>query len=158
MVRTVAAIVAALAVAATAGVAAHGATTPSATPSANVVVVTTTADLINGRTSSLAALKAHPGRDGISLREALTAANKTKGSQTVYIMFNAALNSRTIELRTPLPTIHRNLCGRGSPVQLHGRVSRREARCVRAGWGELRFPLSGDSRVVSARGDRRPAG
>ena len=41
-------------------------------PSAAVLAVSTTADAINGQVSSPAALIAHPGPDGISLREAIT--------------------------------------------------------------------------------------
>src|ERR1700690_3938976 len=53
--------------------------------SSNVVVVTTTTDVVNGAVSSVAALNANPGADGISLREALMAADATGGSATVYI-------------------------------------------------------------------------
>ena len=76
--------------------------------SKTVVVVTNTSDRVNGRVSSIAALNAHPGRDGISLREALSAADKTKGSATVYIMFSHALNGQTITPRAELPSISRN--------------------------------------------------
>lgn len=61
--------------------------------SRNMVVVSTTADALNGVVSSLSALKAKPGRDGISLREALSAADRTGGSPTVHILFSAALTS-----------------------------------------------------------------
>jgi Divergent InlB B-repeat domain len=76
--------------------------------SSNVVVVTTTADVVNGDVSSVAALNANPGADGISLREALTAADATGGSATVYIMFSAALNGATIEVMSQLPPVHRD--------------------------------------------------
>jgi len=76
--------------------------------SSNVVVVTTTADVVNGDVSSVAALNANPGTDGISLREALLAADATGGSATVYIMFSAALNSQTIEVTSELPPIKRD--------------------------------------------------
>ena len=76
--------------------------------SSSVVVVTNTSDAMNGNVSSVAALNARPGRDGISLREALEAADHTRGSQTVYIMFSHALNGRTIEIRSELPPIHRS--------------------------------------------------
>ena len=85
---------------------AAGSSAPAVSP--NVVVVSTTADALNGDVSSLAALKAKPGQDGISLPEALSAADKTGGSATVYIMFSAALNGKTIELRTQLPPIRRS--------------------------------------------------
>lgn len=76
--------------------------------SPNIVVVSTTADVANGDVSSLSALKAKPGPDGISLREALAAADKTGGSATLYVMFSAALNGKTIAPRTPLPPLRRD--------------------------------------------------
>jgi hypothetical protein len=47
------------------------------------VRVTTTSDRIDGDASNLAALKARPGADGISLREAMTAANGTSGTKVI---------------------------------------------------------------------------
>jgi hypothetical protein len=80
-----------------------------------VVVVTATADVVNGDVSSVAALNAKPGRDAISLREALEAADNTGGTATVYIMFNHALNGHTISLA---PSYRRSTatmwCSRGS--------------------------------------------
>jgi hypothetical protein len=76
--------------------------------SSSVVVVTNTLDVVNGNVSSIGALNAKPGRDGISLREALEAANHTRGTQTVYIMFSAHLNGKTIEPRSELPPINRD--------------------------------------------------
>jgi hypothetical protein len=76
--------------------------------SSNVVVVTTRTDVVNGAVSSVAALNANPGADGISLREALLAADATGGSPTMYIMFSAALNGATIEVLSQLPPIHRD--------------------------------------------------
>ncbi len=75
--------------------------------SSTVVVVTTADDLVNGDVSSVSALNANPGGDGISLREALRAADATGGSATVYILFSAALNGATIEVLSQLPPIHR---------------------------------------------------
>lgn len=81
----------------------------SSTVSHTAVVVTTADDDVNGNVSSIAALNANPGRDGISLREAITAANATPGSSTIYIMFSHALNGKTIQLRTGgYPPIHRS--------------------------------------------------
>jgi titin len=55
----------------------HGARVVSASPE-NIVAVTTTADLADGDTSSFGSLNSQPGPDGgISLREALLAANST---------------------------------------------------------------------------------
>ena len=93
------------------------------------IVVTTTSDVVNGNVTSLAALKAKPGRDGISLREALKAANHTRGTAALVIMFSHALNGKTIKLRSELPPIHRNhlvlegVSPNGSParVTLDGR-------------------------------------
>jgi hypothetical protein len=53
------------------------------------LIVTNTTDTINGTTTSVAALIAAPGADGISLREAITAANNTTGVD--LIVFNLAL-------------------------------------------------------------------
>jgi len=53
------------------------------------IVVSNNNDVVNGDTSSPSALIASPGPDGISLREALTAANNAAGPHT--ISFNAAL-------------------------------------------------------------------
>ena len=43
----------------------------------NVIVVTTTNDLVNGNTGSINSLLLNDGGDGISLREAIIAANNT---------------------------------------------------------------------------------
>jgi hypothetical protein len=53
-------------------------------------------ELVNGNTSSIAALIGSPGADGISLREAILAANATAGADV--ITFDAALSGRTIAL------------------------------------------------------------
>ena len=74
-----------------------------------------------------------PARDGISLREALKAADATGGSATVYIMFSAALNGATIEVLSELPPINRDhfvlegVAPDGSParVTLDGRQALR---------------------------------
>jgi hypothetical protein len=49
------------------------------------VTVTTTADVVNGNTSSIAALIASNGGDGISLREAILAANNTAGADQINL-------------------------------------------------------------------------
>src|SRR5271165_2090072 len=97
-VKIAAGIAAVLAVICAAGVA-RAAGSRAVSVSRDMVVVTTTADVVNGNTSSLSALKAKPGRDGISLREALLAADHTAGSATVYILFSRRLNGKTIEVR-----------------------------------------------------------
>jgi hypothetical protein len=92
--------------------------------SSSVVVVTTTGDVVNGDVSSVAALNANPGSDGISLREALEAANATGGSATVYIMFSASLNGQTIAPGSILPPVDRDnvvvegIAPDGSPAQV----------------------------------------
>lgn len=59
------------------------------------VTVTTTSDVLDGDVSSIAALQADPGPDGvISLREAITAANATAGNKV--IRFAPALEDSVI--------------------------------------------------------------
>ena len=61
------------------------------------VTVDTTADTIDGVTTSIANLIASPGTDGnISLREAIVAANNTAGADT--ISFDPSINGNTITL------------------------------------------------------------
>ncbi len=60
------------------------------------LVVSNNNDLVNGDTSSPCALIANPGPDGISLREALLAANNATGSGTITITFASALAGQTI--------------------------------------------------------------
>ncbi|MGZ4280494.1 MAG: choice-of-anchor Q domain-containing protein [Gaiellaceae bacterium] len=103
------------------------------------VVVSTTADRVNGHVSSISALKTKPGQDGISLREALSAADKTGGSATVYIMFSARLNGKTIEVRSELPSIRRShlvlegIAPNGAPARV--RLDARHAK--KGALGEL---------------------
>jgi hypothetical protein len=85
-----------------------GAATAVARPSASagtLLTVSTTADAINGTVSSPAALIAHPGPDGISLREALTAAAHAGAAQPIAITFAPALVGKTIAPATFLPSI-----------------------------------------------------
>lgn len=60
------------------------------------VVVTNVTDQVNGVTSSLAALFANDGGDGISLREAIQAANATPGEDR--ITFAEALSGQSVRL------------------------------------------------------------
>ncbi len=73
--------------------------------SSNLLVVDTTSDTADGDTSSISTLMADKGADGnISLREAITAANNTTGTDT--ISFNiAGAGPHTIALGSVLPTI-----------------------------------------------------
>ncbi|MDB6029066.1 MAG: hypothetical protein JWM68_5289, partial [Verrucomicrobiales bacterium] len=64
---------------------------------AATVTVDTTTDVLDGTTTSIAALIAAKGADGkISLREAIIAANNTAGADTVT--FSAAINGTPITL------------------------------------------------------------
>jgi hypothetical protein len=68
---------------------------------APVLIVSTASDALNGDVSSPAALIAHPGSDGISLREAITAADHAHGPQT--ITFASSLAGKTITPTRYLP-------------------------------------------------------
>lgn len=70
------------------------------------IIVSNTNDAVNGITSSPQALKANPGPDGISLREALLAANNAVGPHV--ITFAPALVGKTITLGATLPPITRD--------------------------------------------------
>ncbi len=71
---------------------------------AGAIVVTTTNDTSNGTTTSIANLVASDGGDGISLREAISAANATAGTDT--ITFNiSGTGVHTIDVLSALPTI-----------------------------------------------------
>src|SRR5262249_39705076 len=67
------------------------------------VTVTNLNDFVNGNTTSIANLIATPGPDGISLREAVTAANNTAGSDA--ITFQAGLSGTITLINGELPTI-----------------------------------------------------
>jgi len=55
-----------------------------ASKAAEIVVVDSTSDIVDGGTTSISDLNVNPGADGvISLREAITAANNTAGADTV---------------------------------------------------------------------------
>jgi len=73
---------------------------------AATLVVTNRNDKVNGDTSNPNALTARPGRDGISLREAIMAANNSLGPHT--ITFAAALAGKSIAPTRGLPDITRN--------------------------------------------------
>src|ERR1039457_5549049 len=64
-----------------------------------VITVTNATMAINGDTSSVKALVANPGPDGISLQEALAATNNDPG--TWNIQFAPALEGSTIVVDTP---------------------------------------------------------
>jgi hypothetical protein len=78
--------------------------TDSLAVSVGALVVTNMLDNSNGTVTSVAGLVANDGGDGISLREAIQAANATAG--TDYILFNiAGTGPHTIALTAALPTI-----------------------------------------------------
>ena len=62
------------------------------------VTVTNASDVVNGDTSSISALIASPGADGISLREAVTAANNTPGADIVDFLVSTFATPQTITL------------------------------------------------------------
>jgi hypothetical protein len=72
------------------------------------LVVSSNDDVVNGDTSSPCALIANPGPDGISLREALLAANNATGSGTIIVTFTSALAGATITLNERFAPITRN--------------------------------------------------
>ncbi len=70
------------------------------------LTVTTTADVVNGDTSSPAVLLFNPGPDGISLREAILAVNNALGPHT--ITFSPTLAGQVIALTGGLPRLTQN--------------------------------------------------
>ena len=86
----------------------------SAAAQASTIVVANNSDLVNGDTSSPAALARQPGPDGISLREAIETANRSKGGSTTITFATGTVH--------PLPA--GSECGRsiafapGTAVQL----------------------------------------
>ena len=75
--------------------------------SVQVITVTNTLDTVNGDTSSIAALTASQGGDGVSLREAILALNEpTNGTGPHRIEFNlVGTGPHTIALSSALPAI-----------------------------------------------------
>ncbi len=72
------------------------------------LVVSNNNDVVNGNTSSPCALIASNGGDGISLREALLAANNATGSGTITVTFAPALAGTTIALTERFAPITRS--------------------------------------------------
>jgi hypothetical protein len=64
------------------------------------LVVSNNNDVVNGNTSSPCALVANPGPDGISLREAILAANNATGGGGITINFASTLAGQTITLNS----------------------------------------------------------
>lgn len=63
------------------------------------IIVSNATDMVNGNTSSINMLKANPGPDGVSFREALKAANRTAGRKK--ILFSPDLAGATIKIGGP---------------------------------------------------------
>ena len=101
---------------------------PTQTPT---VTVTNSSDVVNGDTSSVAALISNPGPDGISFREALNASNGTLGPKV--IKFHPNLSGSVITfaadgdlrlLSTGGLTIDGDINGDGNPdITLDGHLS-----------------------------------
>jgi hypothetical protein len=77
----------------------------AAVPEGEFLIVSNTSEEINGNISNPAALTADPGPDGISLSEAITAAEGT--SEFDIIRFDPSLKGSVINLRAGLPVISR---------------------------------------------------
>jgi hypothetical protein len=76
------------------------------TPQANESIVVSSADdVVDGDTSSPSALAAHPGPDGISLREAILAADNAPAGAHVYVRFADTLAGSTIQLTQAAPLL-----------------------------------------------------
>lgn len=73
------------------------------TPANTSIVVSTADDVVNGDTSSPSTLVADPGPDGISLREAILAADNAVAGAHVYVRFADALAAGTIQLTQAAP-------------------------------------------------------
>lgn len=86
---------------------------------ASDVVVTTTADVVNGNTGSPALLAGNPGPDGVSLREAVFATAAVPGPHR--ILFASAIASTPIALTGPLILMGSNVTIEGPAIiDLHG--------------------------------------
>jgi hypothetical protein len=92
----------------------------STAASAVTIIVSSNQDVVNGDTSSVSALVANPGPDGISLREAIEATNASPG--TYVIDFAPSLAGATLSLLSQLPaltgggvTINGDITGDGKP-------------------------------------------
>ena len=86
------------------------------------ITVTNASDEINGNVSSIIDLLANPGGDGISLREAITAANNTanNGGPDVIEFNIPGASKQTISLTSELPAITEQLYIDGQSQQGYG--------------------------------------
>lgn len=106
---------------------------------ASTIVVTTASDADNGDVSSVAALHANPGPDGVSLREAIIATNSDPGRYT--ISFATAF---VIQLDVALPALQ------GGNVTIQGPVT------IRGGAPSIPTPFSWGL-LISSSGNRLSA-
>lgn len=72
-------------------------------PATVSLTVSNASDVVDGDTSSPGALLADPGSDGISLREAVLAADNAPSGMHVYIDFVDGLSGQTIQLAPGRP-------------------------------------------------------
>lgn len=79
-----------------------------------LITVTSTSEVTDGDVSTVDALEANPGPDGISLREAIEATNNDPGTYTVQ--FDSSLAEATVELTNDLPVL------RGGGVFIDGDI------------------------------------
>ena len=87
----------------------------------DTITVNGTDDVVDGDTSSIAALQNNPGRDGcISLREAVTAANYTQNGRLRIIQFAPELKGKTITLNLRNDQLAHNL--KQSPLVLFDNI------------------------------------
>jgi hypothetical protein len=84
------------------------------------VTVTNASNVIDGDVSSMLALIARPGADGISLREAIAAANNTAGPKEIH--FSGALAGQTILLGSNDPPEFEGLMLRSGDLLIDGDV------------------------------------
>ena len=103
----------------------------AAAPSPGEIVVTTSSDAVNGDVSSVAALAASPGPDGISLREAIHATNNDPGTYTVR--FATAM---TVVVESVMPPLRGGRVAIERPATI--RASPQQARVI----GSTGFQLS----------------
>ncbi len=103
---------------------------PARPANADDLVVNTTSDEVNGDVASPGALKANPGPDGISLREAIEAANKVPGPHTIAIFpFSCRPDSSAFRRSSSSPPRWNNTARTsrfGKSTQFYYRRSQRE--------------------------------
>ena len=119
----------------------------------HTVVVNTTSDVADGDTSSIEALRANSGADGVvSLREALLAANATAGADTIEFSIAEPLvnGAHRIDVTSALPTVTDTviLDGWSEPDHADAPVIRLDGAAAGAGVSGLSFSAAADGSVV----------